>query len=667
MAKEDVQKQVAKLRAEIEEHSHRYYVLDQPVISDAEYDRLFKALVRLESEHPEFQDPHSPTQKVGGVALAKFTKYRHREPMLSLDNAFSDEEFQETWNRWEKALGNHFELTAEPKLDGLAVELVYEKGFLTVAATRGDGETGEAVTANVKTIRSLPLRLRGNPPDLLEVRGEVILLKSDFHQLNEERVRDEEAPFANPRNAAAGSIRQLDPNITAKRKLDFFCHGLGRFEGVSLHSQTDFVSALPQWGLKANPRFEKLTSKADVLEYFRATQSLRDDLPFEIDGIVLKINDFSHQRELGTVGRTPRWAIAFKFKAREAITKLEAVEFQVGRTGAITPVAILAPVNVGGVEVRRASLHNEDQIQGLGLKIGDHVVVTRAGDVIPEVQSVITAKRTGKEKAIVFPKKCPSCQSHVARVPGEAALRCTNVMCPARMAESLGHFVSKRAMNIEGLGEKWITLLLEKGLIKHFSDIYDLTTQDLLTLERQGEKSAVKLLAAIETSKRTTLARFIYSMGIRMVGERTGELLATYFGSLDLFVKTTKEELLSVEEVGEIVAGHIVEFLAEKRNQDEMARLLKKGIVLEDEAKDPTAPQPFKGKSFVVTGTLPTLSRDDAENFIRRHGGKVSSSVSSKTSYVVVGESAGSKLDKAQALGIPLLSEAGLLELAQAG
>lgn len=663
MKSSEAKTRIHQLRTELEEHSHRYHVLDQPTISDAEYDKLFRELQKLEIEHPEFHDPHSITQKVGGTPLDKFQKYKHRQQMLSLDNVFDPEELNDFWTRWEKALGDRFQVTAEPKFDGLAVELVYEKGNLVVAATRGDGVTGEDVTANVRTIRSVPLKLRGKFPSLLEVRGEVILLKKDFMKLNEERAKEGEPLFANPRNAAAGSIRQLDPNITAKRKLDLFCHGLGRFEGTDIESLTDFAKEMSTWGLKPNPMFRLLKDQADAQKFYEDIDRKRDTLPFEIDGVVLKVNEFKHQREMGTVGRTPRWACAYKFKAREAISKLLDVEFQVGRTGAITPVAILDPVNVGGVMVSRATLHNQDQIEALDLKINDHVVVTRAGDVIPEVQSVITAKRTGSEKAISFPKKCPACGTEVVREEGEAAYRCTNVTCPARLAEGIKHFVAKRAMNIEGLGDKWIDLFLEKGLIRHFSDIYDLKKEQLLQVDRQGERSAEKLLTAIEASKNTTLARFIFAMGIRLVGERTADLLATYFQTLERFTAATEEELLQVEEIGGTVAETILDFLKQKANQDEMKRLVKKGIKFADIGGGENTHQPFKGMTFVITGTLPTLSRDDAANLIRRHGGKVTGSVSKNTHYLVVGESAGSKLDKAIELGVAQLDEDALKKL----
>ncbi|MBY0369947.1 NAD-dependent DNA ligase LigA [bacterium] len=655
-------KRIEWLIEELWKHNYQYYVLDQPTISDEHYDRLFRELLDLEREFPQFQSPHSPSQKVGGMPLKKFPKYKHREMMLSLQNIYSEDELKEVVERWSQTLPGDFSVLAEPKFDGLAVELVYENGLLTVAATRGDGETGEDVTSNVKTIRSVPLRLQDPAPALLEVRGEVILLKEDFQRLNAERADKGEALFANPRNAAAGSIRQLDPKIAAARSLDFFCHGLGTYEGPAMQSQHEMLAYFKERGLRTAPLAKKLTGVEQIHRYYRQIEETRENLPYEIDGIVLKVDAFALQRQLGFIARSPRWAFAYKFAAQEGNTKLLDVIFQVGRTGAITPVAVLEPIPIGGVTVSRAGLHNEDQIQMLDLKIGDTVVVKRAGDVIPDVQAVVAAARTGREKKIVFPSKCPSCGGKVVRLEGEAAHRCVNVACPAQLAERLKHFVSKRALNIEGLGDKWIELFLEKGLVKHYSDLFDLTEKDLLKLERQGEKSAQKLIAAIDQSRQTTLERFIYAMGMRFVGERTAELLANHFGSLETFLEADEAKLLQVEEVGEIVTKSILEFLSDSHNLKEIERLLKKGVnPVPPEKSD--KPQALDGATFVVTGTLPTLSREDAERLIREHGGKVTGSVSKKTNYLVVGEAAGSKLDKAKTLGVPLLSEKDLLEL----
>lgn len=663
--KKDVKKTVESLREKIREHDYKYYVLDRPTVSDEEYDALFNRLLALEKAHPELADPYSPTQKVGGTVLEKFAKYRHKEPMLSLQKAHTAEEFQEFLDRWKEALGNDFGIVAEPKLDGLAIELVYEKGHLAVAATRGDGETGEDVTNNVRTIRSVPLVLRGDAPDVVEVRGEVVITKADFTRLNDELGKQGLPLFANPRNAAAGSVRQLDPNVAAKRSLRVYCHGVGRLQGLAVDSHAELLGRFGEWGLSTNPYWKLIHDETAIAKYYADLEARREALPYEIDGIVLKIDSFRYQRELGQVARSPRWAVAYKFRAHEGNTKLLDVIFQVGRTGAITPVAILEPVPIGGVTVSRASLHNEDQIAALGVKIGDTVVVKRAGDVIPDVQSVVEEKRTGKEKKIVFPAKCPSCGDKIVRAEGEAAHRCPNVACPARLAESLKHFVSKRAMNIEGLGDKWIDEFLEKGLVKHFSGLYDLTVDDLMKLERQGQRSAEKLVAAIESSKRVPLDRFIYAMGIRFVGERTAELLAMHFGTLERFLEASDEDLRHVEEVGETVAASVREFLSDKRNLDEISRLLKKGVHPEPVAgasADGHA-QPLKGKTFVITGTLPSLSREEAESLIRRSGGKITSSVSKNTSYLVVGESPGSKLAKAQELGIPQIGESELRDL----
>lgn len=665
MSESALKKRFEALVEEIWKHNYQYYVLDQPLISDEQYDRLFRELVELEQRHPEFQSPHSPTQKVGGMPLKKFPKYKHREMMLSLQNIYSPDELEEAFERWKNSLPSHFAVVAEPKFDGLAIELVYENGLLQIAATRGDGETGEDVTSNVKTIRSVPLRLRGPAPKLLEVRGEILLLKEDFRRINAERAEKGEPLFANPRNAAAGSIRQLDPKVAASRSLDLFCHGLGSTEGVSLDSQTEMLAYLRERGLRTTPLAQRLEGVPAIARYYDEMMATRESLPYEIDGIVLKIDSYRDQRELGFIARSPRWAFAYKFAAQEGNTKLLDVVFQVGRTGAITPVAVLEPIAIGGVTVSRAGLHNQDQVEMLDLRLGDTVVVKRAGDVIPDVQSVVVTARTGKEKKIVFPKHCPSCQGQVVRLEGEAAHRCINAACPAQMAERLKHFVSKRALNIEGLGDKWIELFLQEGLVKHYGDIYDLKEKDLLQLERQGERSAQKLIAAIDRSRQTTLERFIYALGIRFVGERTAELLANHFKSLDAFVKASPEELLRVEEVGETVAQSIQMFLADKHNRDEIQRLLKKGVVPEPPAIS-ERPQTLEGATFVVTGTLPSLSREEAQRLIKEHGGKIAGSVSKKTSYVVVGEAAGSKLDKAKSLGVPTISEAELLKMLQA-
>ncbi|NBW98304.1 NAD-dependent DNA ligase LigA [bacterium] len=663
MPSSPIQNKINSLRAQIEEHNYRYYVLDAPTISDEAYDQLFQELLRLEEEHPNLKSPLSPTQKVGGAPLDKFSKVRHTQPMLSLQNVYNPEEFLAFFERWQESLGDSFSILGEPKFDGLAVELIYKKGVLTLASTRGDGEVGEDVTANVKTIRSIPLHLRGTFPDTLEVRGEIILPKEDFKQLNLERSRLGEPLFANPRNAAAGSIRQLDPKVAAQRKLDFFPHGVAITSGLPIKTQSDLVNAFSSWGLRVHHFSKVLRTAREVESFFAEMENQRESLPFEIDGIVLKVNAFKDQNELGFVARSPRWAVAYKFKAQEGITTLIDVVFQVGRTGVITPVAVLDPVWVGGVEVKRAGLHNEDQIRELDLKRGDQVVVKRAGDVIPDVVSVITQKRTGKEKTITFPKKCPACESLLHRNAGEAAHRCLNMACPARLAEGIKHFCSKRAMNIEGLGDKWIDLLLAEKLITHFSSLYDLDKKELLTLDRQGDKSAQKLIDAIAKSKTTRLDRFIFALGIPLVGERTAELLATHFGSLDRFLNASEEELLRVEEIGPTVSLKIREFLEEKRNISEIKRLIQKGVDPQWESHSANHSQPLLGKTFVITGTLPTLSRDEAADLIRRHGGKVTGSVSKQTHFLVVGSEAGSKLDKAQSLGVPLLDERSLKAL----
>ncbi len=659
-----VQTQIENLRAEIRELDFRYYVLDSPLVSDAEYDRLFSQLLKLEAAHPELVDPASPSQKIGGEPLQAFKKHRHPEPMLGLANVYSPSEMQATFARWQEGIGQDFTVVAEPKFDGLAMELHYEGGILRTAATRGDGETGEDVTENVRTIRSVPLKLRGQAsviPDVLYVRGEVILMKDDFQKINAERARNGEPLFANPRNAAAGSIRQLDPKIAARRRLDLFCHGVSSTQRLGIDSQRDLLEQLTEWGLPTSPLHEIVDSLEQIELYYRSLESRRQSLAYEIDGIVLKINQFKHQRELGTIARSPRWAVAFKFKAMEAHTRLLSVTFQVGRTGAITPVAELEPVEIGGVFVKRAALHNEDQIRQLDLRVGDTVVVKRAGDVIPDIESVITQKRKGTEVPIVFPKKCPACNGPIFREEDEAAHRCQNAVCPARLAEGLSHFASKRAMNIEGLGDKWIAALMEAGIVSRFSDLYLLKASDLLKLERQGERSSEKLICAIDKSREGTLDRLIFALGIRLVGERTAELLASHLGSLDKLIQAGVEDLMRVDEVGPTVAQSIVHFLSDEKNRREI-KLLQKEIRLAKSVQAAGGRQ-LEGLVFVVTGTLPTLSRPDCEALIRSHGGKVSAAVSKKTSYLVVGTDAGSKLEKARELGTQEISETKLRKL----
>lgn len=654
---DSIKKEISRLIQEIEEHNYRYYVLDAPVISDEAYDKIFQELLKLETQYPEFRSPLSPTQKVGGAPLSKFSKVKHSTPMLSLQNVYNATEFSVFFKRWTEELSQGFSLLAEPKFDGLAIELVYRDGALVTASTRGDGETGEEVTENIKTVRSIPLHLRGSFPKVLEIRGEIILFKEDFYKLNEERAQSGEPLFANPRNAAAGSIRQLDPKVAAQRKLDFFPHGVADPRQVPSKTQLELLNFFRSIGLKTHKLYQEVQSLSEVESFYQKVEAQRESLPYEIDGIVLKLNRFRDQEQLGFIARSPRWAVAYKFKAQEGITRLLDVLFQVGRTGVITPVAVLEPVSIGGVEVKRAGLHNEDQVRALGLKLGDQVVVKRAGDVIPDVVSMIEEKRTGKEKKIVFPHTCPTCDSRLQKNEGEVALRCPNIACPARLAEGLKHFCSKRAMNIEGLGDKWIDLLLENRLITHFSSLYDLKKESLLGLERQGEKSAQKLIQAIQASKETTLARFIFALGIPLVGERTAELLAEHFESLDAFLKASDEELEQVEEVGPIVVEKIRAFFKEPHNQDEVRRLIKKGVHPFWKKTTARLEGVLAGKLFVLTGTLPTLSRDEASDLIKAQGGKVSGSVSKRTDYVLAGDSAGSKLEKAQALKIQILSE----------
>jgi DNA ligase (NAD+) len=661
-SKKSPKEQIQALSKTLEDHNYNYYILDQPTVSDAEYDKLFNELLALEKQHPQFISPYSPTQKIGSRVLEKFSKYKHKTPMLGLQNVYNEEELNDFFDRFKKDLPSPFEVVCEPKFDGLGIELVYEKGILVVAATRGDGEVGEDVTENVKTIKSVPLKLREEAPNFLEIRGEILLLKQDFVKLNELRKTRGQPLFANPRNAAAGSIRQLDSKIAAERSLEIFCHGLGESKGLDIHSQFELFQRLKKWGFKINPYIEKVKTEKQVQDYYLKLENLRNSLPYEVDGIVVKIDLFKYQNEMGLVARSPRWGFAYKFKAQEENTVLNDVEFQVGRTGVITPVAILEPVSIAGVIVRRAALHNQDQIEMLGIKIGDTVVVKRAGDVIPDIQSVVTQKRTGKEKEIIFPKKCPSCGEKIIREEGEAAWRCINLFCNARIAESLKHFASKGAMNIEGLGDKWIEILVQNKLISDFSDLYKLKKEDLLNIERQGERSSQKLLEAIEKSKQVTFNKFIYALGIRFVGERTAELLAQHFKTIDNFIKADEEALLNVEEVGAKVSQTIIEYLSFKKNIEEIKKLLKVGIEIQALSTKNTS-MILSGKTFVVTGTLPNLSREATENLIRENGGKVGSSVSKNTSYVVVGESPGSKYQKALDLKIPILDEDSLKKL----
>lgn len=661
-------RRATQLRRELEAHNHRYYVLDQPIISDAEYDRLFQELIALEAQFPELATTDSPTQRVGAPPIEAFPSVVHRMPMLSLNNAFDADDIEGFDRRVREGLGvAAVDYAAELKFDGLAISLMYEDGLFMQGATRGDGFTGEDVTANLRTVGAIPLRLQGaNPPLRLEVRGEVLMFRADFDRFNRQAMERGEKVLINPRNAAAGSLRQLDSRMTAKRPLRFFAYGIGVIEGAELpetHAeQLDWLTAL---GFPVDAHRRVLRGAAALMRYYDAMQIERRALPFDIDGVVYKVNMFRQQRELGFVSRAPRFAIAHKFPAEEATTIVEAIDVQVGRTGAITPVARLKPVFVGGVTVTNATLHNEDELRRKDVRIGDTVVVRRAGDVIPEVVAVVTEKRPADARLFAMPVVCPVCQSPVVRLAEEAVARCTGgLVCGAQRKQSLLHFASRRAMDIEGLGDKLVDQLVDGDRVVTPADLYRLDLATLADLDRMGEKSARNVLDAIEHSKQSTLARFIYALGIRNVGESTARDLAAHFGSLDRLMAADEAALLSVQDVGPIVAQSIRQFLGMPKNIEIIAGLRDAGVTWPD--APPKAAPPvgiFTGKVFVVTGTLPTMTRDEAHALIEAHGGKVSKSVSKKTDYVVAGAEAGSKLTKAEELGVAVISEDALQRL----
>lgn len=649
-----------RLRAELEQHNHRYYVLDDPSISDAEYDQLFRQLQALEAQYPELLTPDSPTQRVGSKPVSAFAEVQHRTPMLSLNNAFSDGEVLAFDARIREALGvAEVEYAVEPKFDGLAITLTYQNGVFVQGATRGDGATGEEVTENLRTVRAIPLRL-SSPLDALEVRGEVLMFKADFAKLNAAQQDQGEKTFANPRNAAAGSLRQLDSRITAKRRLSFFAYGVGLCDGAVLPEQHAAQMAwLKTLGLPVTELCRVVRGAQGLLDYYRDIGAQRANLPFDIDGVVYKVNEIKQQTQLGFVSRAPRWAIAHKFPAEEAETTLLSIDVQVGRTGAITPVARLAPVQVGGVVVTNATLHNEDEIRRKDIHIGDTVIVRRAGDVIPEVARVVLEKRPADVVAFVMPTTCPECGSHLAKQADEAVWRCSGgLSCAAQRKEALRHFASRRAMNIEGLGDKLVEQLVDEGRIHTPADIYTLRLDQLITLPRMGEKSAQNLLAAIAHSRATTLARFIFALGIRNVGESTAKDLAQHFGTLDALLAANFDRLQQVRDIGPIVAQSVVDFLAESHNREVIDQLRLHVAWQEHQLAEHL---PLSGLTFVLTGTLPTLTRDEARAKLEALGAKVSGSVSKKTHYVVAGEDAGSKLEKALALGVTVLDEAGLV------
>jgi DNA ligase (NAD+) len=680
--------QYEKLKNQILEHDHLYHVLDQPVITDQEYDRLFKELLEFEEKFPEVRGVDSPSQRVGNQPLDAFEKVSHRTPMLSLSNSYSIDDILAFDERVKKVLDKNddVEYFCEPKFDGLAMELIYQEGILNCALTRGDGTTGENVTQNIRTIKSVPLRLKSeNPPKLLEVRGEILMWKENFKKLNESQQEAGQVPFANPRNAAAGTVRQLDPKITATRPLRFYAYASGviedkKIEAIPTHSELEnylHLVGFPTIGLSKDKTFNefekrigKLPAKAkknpdslglgricksaeEAKEYYRLIDEIRHELPFDIDGIVIKVNRFALQKQLGFVARSPRWATAAKFKPEQATTQVEDIQIQVGRTGALTPVAIMTPVKVGGVTVSNATLHNQEEIERKDIRISDWVVIQRAGDVIPEVVSVILDKRSKNSKPFQMPKKCPVCNQEVVQEEGEVIPRCVNLFCPAILKGSLQHFASRRAMNIDGLGDRILDQMVEMKLVQSFSDLYKLTIDDVLSLERQGQKSAQNIIDSIDSSRKPTFARFIYALGIRFVGEQTAKTLAKHYKDISSLLETTEEELTALDDIGPTVAEAVLQTFKQKRFAKEVEKIIENGVDIQYETKK-QASILLKDKTFVITGTHP-IERSKIEEMIEENGGKISSSVSKKTSYVLAGDDPGSKIEKARTLGVAII------------
>jgi len=663
----DASARIERLRREIEDHNHSYYALDRPTISDAEYDRLFRELQALEQAHPDLASADSPTQRVGSAPLPEFASVTHEVPMLSLNNAFSEAEAEAFDRRAREGLASdEIEYNCEPKFDGLAISLTYAEGRFVRGATRGDGYTGEDVTANLRTVRGIPLRLRArHPPALIDVRGEMIMYHDDFDRLNARQRERGEKEFVNPRNAAAGSLRQLDPRVTAERPLRLFAYGVGELRGAELPpTQKDLLDLLAEFGLPVCGERAVTSGAVGLLEYYRTLLEKRAALPYDVDGVVYKVNRLADQQRLGFVSRAPRFAIAHKFPAEEAETEIVAIEVQVGRTGALTPVARLKPVFVGGVTVTNATLHNEDEVHRKDVRVGDTVIVRRAGDVIPEVLRVVAGKRKSDVPVYHLPRKCPACGSAVIRLPDEAIARCSGgLVCPAQRKQALWHFASRRALDIDGLGEKLIEQLVDADIVHGPAELYGLGLEELSGLDRMGEKSAQNLLAAIEKSKRTTLRRFIYALGIRNVGEATAKDLASHFGTLDALMAADETALQEVTDVGPIVAESIRKFFAEQHNVRAVQALRQAGVSWSETVTARPARGPFAGKSFVLTGTLSGMTREEATAQIEARGGKVSGSVSGKTDYVVAGADPGAKLAKAERLGLTILDEAALRKL----
>jgi DNA ligase (NAD+) len=677
-----VQEKVEALRELLHQHAHRYYVLDAPEIPDAEYDRLFRQLQQLEAEHPELRSPDSPTQRVGGATLDGFTKVKHRVPMLSIRTE-TDTEPSGALNfdaRVRRELGlaesqPPVEYVAELKFDGLAINLRYEHGVLVQAATRGDGEVGEEVTQNIRQVGQIPLRLPKDAPPVLEVRGEVYMRRDDFEKLNERqrekiaRGAKNEKTFVNPRNAAAGAVRQLDPAIARQRPLSFFAYGWGELSppedgGPQFETHYQALLTLRSWGFPVHQDTSQVTGAAELVAFYKRIGTLRDQLPFDIDGVVYKVNSIALQKQLGFVTREPRWAVAHKYPAQEQLTTVEAIDVQVGRTGKLTPVAKLAPVFVGGVTVTNATLHNEDEARRKDVRVGDTVIVRRAGDVIPEVVAVVPDKRAKDAPVFTMPRKCPVCGSDAVREEGEVDYRCTGgLFCGAQRKEAILHFAQRRAMDIEGLGDKLVDQMVDAGVIRGVADLYKLGLANLTALERMADKSARNVLAALETSKQTTLPRFLYGLGIRHVGEATARDLARHFGQLDAIMDADAERLLEVPDVGPVVAESIHTFFAQPHNREVVEQLRAGGVSWPEGEPQARVPKPLAGKTVVLTGTLATLSRDEAKDLLEAAGAKVAGSVSKKTDYVVAGAEAGSKLEKAQQLGVAILDEQGLRDL----
>ena len=676
-SREAAEKRIGELRSRIRYHGHRYYQFDDPEITDADYDRLMRELLDLEERFPELVLPDSPTQRVGAAPLEKFSAVRHPTPMLSLANAFTDADILDFHARLKRLLGREDDVpfVVEPKLDGVAVNLVYEKGVLTVGATRGDGTVGEDVTQNLKTIRSLPLAIASHHgghsnetanlplPERVEVRGEVYIDIASFKTLNQRRLAAGDPAFANPRNAAAGSLRQLNPKETAKRPLGIFCYAVGEVLGASFRSHWEALQTLSRWGFPVNPHIHRAEGIQDCIDYYHSMDDSRTALPYEIDGIVIKVDDLSLQGVLGAVSRSPRWAIACKFPATQETTVIENIVVQVGRTGVLTPVALMKPVRIAGVIVSRATLHNQDEIDRKDIRIGDTVIVQRAGDVIPEVVKVVPAGRSGREKIFAMPKFCPECGSEVVRLDGEAAHRCIGMACPAKIRECIKHFASRGGMDIEGLGDRLVSRLVDTGHIRDPADLYSLTSAHLLDLERMGEQLAKNLLNAIERSKNPPLEKFLFALGIRHVGERTSRILAQTFRTLDGVMAATLEDLVGIRDIGPEVAASIVRFFHEPSNRSVIVKLKSAGV----RAREPETLQahalPLSGKSFVLTGTLKRMTRNEARSILESLGGTCSESVTKKTDFVIAGESPGSKLRKAEEAGVTVLDENGFLEL----